>query len=157
MVCRFCSSFSMCPSTRYKRESQPGPDPCDQQTTLKTLKAKSTITKYTFPSHCQEIHGAQTHGVYSKLHSLLPAPCCPILSAKSGAPAVVWVNVFSCSLGLCLIRPGCVLDKSVALWSLAAALKTQGPEAVLGNRPHGSQSYFLQEHNTHPLPPNPHP
>lgn len=63
-----------------------------------------------------------------------------MLNAKRAA--VIWVNVFSCGLGSFLIRAGCALDKSVALWSLAAALKP------LGLRPSLEeivcpQSYFL--------------
>lgn len=67
-----------------------------------------------------------------------------MLNAESGPPAVIWVNVFSYGLGSFLIRAGGVPDKSVALWSLAAALKPRGPGPCLETAVL-PQSYFLQE------------
>lgn len=63
-----------------------------------------------------------------------------MLNAKRAA--VIWVNVFSCGLGSFLIRAGCALDKSVALWSLAAALKPLGLRPSL-EEVVCPQSYFL--------------
>lgn len=77
-------------------------------------------------------------------HSLLHYP-----KSKEQAPAVVWINVFSLGLGPFLIRAGCALDKSVALWSLAAALKPRDLRPCL-EKALCPQSYFLQEQSFFP-------